>query len=220
MTATTTLYIGDRAYSSWSLRAWLALSHAGVAFDTELIRLDAAESAANLAAVSPSRTVPALRSGDLAVWDSLAIAEWAAEQADPGVIWPRDAGRRAVGRSVSATLHSCFSALRNDAPMNLHREGAPAELSDAALADVMDLERVWCMARDIADVSAGPFLLGAWSAADAMAAPYATRLRSYAISVSAATTAYVQAVLSDPAFLTWEAAARADPRRLADVDAI
>ncbi len=219
MSAPVTLFIGDRAYSSWSLRAWLALSHANVAFTTKLIRLDAPDSAAQLANASPVATVPVVRAGDQVIWDSLAIAEWANEQAD-GALWPADPDQRACARALAATFHSSFGALRRDAPMNLHRYASPAQSTgDDALADRDSLCALWRWALNRSRRT-GPYLMGEWSLADAMAAPYATRLASYSLwsPDDAAIRRYADALFADPAHQAWDEAARADPRRLHHVD--
>lgn len=229
------LYVGDRAYSSWSLRGWLMLRHAEIDFDVTAIALDTDTYKAELDALSPGRTVPLVRAGDLIVWDSLAIGEWAAERAPEQALWPQDAPRRAIARAASATMHAGFGALRDAAPMNLHRRAAPREMTSAAMGEAAELQRFWVRARAAAQAvgaqavgsqatgapaSDGAFLFGRWSLADAMAAPYATRLRSYAIPIASQVADYVDALLSDPAFLEWEQAALADPRRLAHVDTV
>lgn len=212
-----TLHIGDPAYSSWSLRAWLALRRAGVAFRLHTIPLDQAETHEAIKAVSPSATVPAITGDGVLVWDTLAICEWANEQAQ-NVLWPNAPARRAVARSVSATMHASFAALRDAAPMNLHRRGAPlAQVEPSAMTDLAHLEHLWRIARDHGD-GGGPFLMGQWSLADAMATPYATRIRSYDLPVSAQTRAYCEAVCTDPDYLDWEARGLDDPVRKPDVD--
>ncbi|MCG8442556.1 MAG: glutathione S-transferase [Caulobacterales bacterium] len=161
--------------------------------------------------------MPVLHVGGDVIWDSLAIAEWAHEQAPAAKLWPDDPRLRTVGRAAAATMHAGFAALRDAAPMNLHRRGRSRDLGAAALADVAALERVWAHTRSFA--GEGPFLLGPWSIADVMAAPYATRLRSYAIAVGPATSAYGEAVFADGDFRDWERTACDDPRRLEHVDA-
>lgn len=212
------LYIGDPAYSSWSMRPWLALQRAGIAVDTQLVRLDEAGTRNAIAAVSPAGTVPVLHWESLCVWDSLAICEWAADRSEPGVLWPADPARKALARSVSASMHASFSALRDAAPMNLHRYGQKLKTFDAAASrDLHQLEHVWRVARG-AESGDGPFLLGNWSIADAMATPYATRVVSYDLPVSPDTRAYVDALLDTAEYAAWKQMALTDPRRLALVD--
>ena len=214
-----TLYIGDRAYSSWSLRASLAVRKSGAEFEERVIHLDQPETKAALAAISPSMTVPVLHVEDDIIWDSLAISEWAAENTISVHLWPPHPRRRALARACASTMHSGFAALRAEAPMNLHRRATPTELSRAALKDVEALRVLWSFVRR-AGVGDGPFLLGEWSIADAMATPYATRLRSYAITTDDEVEAYIGALFADPHFLAWENLALADPRRLEHVDSL
>ncbi len=217
--ATPILHIGDPAYSSWSMRPWLALEHAGIAFKINLIGLDRDDTREKITAVSPSGTVPALELSNLVIWDSLAICEWAAERSAFGVLWPSNGSLRAVGRAVSATMHSAYAELRAAAPMNLHRIGQPLNVfPEAAESDLALLEALWRKAAGYS--SGGPFLLGDWSIVDAMATPYATRIRSYDLPVSADTRAYVDALLSTREFKQWEAEALADPHRKPQTDAM
>lgn len=201
-----TLYIGDKRYSSWSLRPWLALRHAGIDFDEVVLPLDTPEFEARVGAVSPTRTVPALHVDGLVVWDSLAICEWAAEQVPS--LWPADPGHRATARAMAATVHASLNALRRDAPMNLGRQGKPKPLSAAALKDVARIEALW---RDYG-ADQGPFLFGAWSIADAFWTPVATRIRAYAIPVGTAAQAYVDTLLGEPHYRAWLEGALAETR--------
>jgi glutathione S-transferase len=198
------LFIGNKRYSSWSLRPWLALRHGGIDFEEIVIPLDTPEFASRVGPVSPTRMVPALHVGRLVVWDSLAISEWAAEQAPS--LWPAAPPLRAKARAMAATMHAGFVALRREASMNLGRQGKPKALSAAALDDVARIEALW---RDFG-VDGGPFMFGAWSIADAFWTPVATRIRSYAIPVGPASQAYVDTLLSQPHYLEWLAAARAE----------
>jgi glutathione S-transferase len=201
-----TLYIGDKRYSSWSMRPWLALKHAGIDFEEVVVPLDTPEFVQRIGGISPTRTVPALHLDGLVVWDSLAISEWAAEQAP--LLWPADPGLRATARAMAATMHSGFSALRREAPMNLGRRDKPKPLSEAALKDVARIEALW---RDYR-TGDGPFLFSAWSIADAFWTPVATRIRSYAIPVGAAAQAYVDVLLREPHFQDWLDGALAETR--------
>jgi glutathione S-transferase len=211
------LVIGDKVWSSWSMRPWLALKHAGVEFTETLVRLRqvssdlTAEAAA--AAGSPSRLVPALKDGDLVIWDSLAICEYLAESIPHARLWPADPVRRALGRCAAAEMHSGFQALRGACPMDLSRR-VTIDVSEATARDVRRVVALWT---DLLDRFGGPFLLGAWSIADAFFTPVATRLRTYGLRASdfgdtGAAGIYATALLRAPEFLQWEAGALADPR--------
>ena len=204
MTDRPILYVGNKRYSSWSMRPWLVLKKAGVAFDDVTLPLDTPEFAARIAPLSPARTVPVLHTDGAVIWDSLAIAEWAAERV-PG-LWPHDPATRAVARSLASTMHAGFSALRDEAPMNLGRDGAPKAFSDAVRRDVDMIEALW---RDY-HAPAGGYFFGDWSILDAFWTPVATRLRSYAIVVEPAAQAYVDMLLADPHYQEWRDAALAE----------
>ncbi len=203
------IVIGTKAWSTWSLRPWLALKRTGAPFVETLVQLRKAE--ATTAAIlphSPSGLVPALKDGDLTVWDSLAICEYLAERFPAARLWPEDAAARALARSVAAEMHSGFMNLRRECPMDLALR-TRAELSAEVAKDVRRIAQVWSeqLAR-----SGGPFLFGAWSIADAFYTPVATRFRSYGVDLaahgaSAQALAYGDALLATPEFLEWEAAA-------------
>lgn len=145
-----TLVVGNKNYSSWSMRPWVALKGAGIAFAEISIPLYTGPAdKARILAVTPSGKVPALVDGDVTVWDSLAIIEYAAEKFPDAKLWPADAAARAHARSVCAEMHSSFQALRNECGMNLHRPVGPKPLSDAALADIARIQAIWtdCRAR-------------------------------------------------------------------------
>jgi glutathione S-transferase len=211
MSARPLLVIGNKRYSSWSLRAWLALKHAGIDFEERLLALDTPEYAGQIAPLSPTARVPVLHVDGVAVWDSLAIFEWAAEAAPDAGLWPADPSRRAIARSLCCTMHSGFSALRREAPMNLGREGEPKTFSDKVSADVAQLEALW---RDYR-AGEGPWFFGGWSLVDAAWTPVATRLRSYAVAVEPAAAAYVDTLLDDPHYRAWRADALAETLRIA-----
>jgi glutathione S-transferase len=205
------LYIGYKNYSSWSLRPWLCLRWAGIPFEERIIRLDqpgyGKQLIAEVKAVSPNGTVPALETGGMTVWDSLAIAEWAAEQAEPGVLWPTDPTLRAQARSAACEMHSGFAALRRDLSMNIHRRlKTQPDWPDDTRANLARIEELWTTLRQH-NAGLGPYLFGQRSIADAFFAPVATRLRTYAVPMSATATAYCDTLLSDPDFLAWEAEA-------------
>jgi glutathione S-transferase len=202
---TYTLAIGDRSYSSWSLRGWLLFDAFGLPVETRLARLDTGEVPRLLRDFAPARTVPALRLSDgTVVMESLAIAEELASRHPGAGHWPGDPRARAAARSLAAEMHAGFGALRRQCPMNLRVSYAATPVDDALRADLDRLEAVWAWARGVAG-SDGPWLLGAYSAADAFFAPVATRVATYDLPVSAAARATVEAHLSHPSFLRWRA---------------
>lgn len=200
---TYTLLIGDRGYSSWSLRGWLLFEAFGIAVKCRRMQLGGPEHAARLAEFAPARTVPALRLPQGAVvWDSLAIAETLHERHPEAGIWPADPGLRVLARSVAAEMHAGFVALRADCPMNLRAAYADFAPSDAVRADLDRIEALWSHALD---QSGGPWLCGDYSAVDAFFAPVAARIAGYALPVGAQAAGYVAAHLADPAFRRWRA---------------
>jgi glutathione S-transferase len=205
-----TLVVGNKNYSSWSLRGFLVARAAGVFFDETLVRLSEPGSKRELLAHSPAGKVPVLKHGERVVWDSLAIVEYLAEIRPDAGLWPADSAARAHARSIAAEMHAGFQALRGHMPMNL-RKSLPGRGRGRDVAD--DIERVraiWrdCRTRFGAD---GPFLFGRFSAADAMYTPVATRFRTYAVELDENSQAYVDAVLARPDFLEWHAAALEEP---------
>jgi glutathione S-transferase len=197
------LVIGNKNYSSWSMRPWLGLRANDIPFEEVFIPLytDQADKD-RILSVSDSGKVPALIDGNLTVWDSLAIIEYLAEKFPEARVWPADRAARAHARAISAEMHSGFMALRNECGMNLHRPIGAVALSDDARANVARIQEIW------ADCHAhygkhGPFLFGTFSGADAMYAPVVHRFRTYAIPVKGAAQHYVDAMLSLPAFQQW-----------------
>jgi glutathione S-transferase len=208
--ASLTLVVGNKNYSSWSLRPWLAMRQAGIAFEEAVIPLYQGGSKAALLEHSPAGKVPVLKHGGRTVWDSLAIMEYLAETFPAAGLWPRDAAARALARSILAEMHAGFAALRGGMPMSL-REHLPSQgRSDAVSADIERVTAIWrdCRAR-FGD--GGSFLFGAFSIADAMYAPVATRFRTYAVELDPICQAYADAVLALHAFLEWQAAAQQEP---------
>ncbi len=207
------LVIGDKAWSSWSLRPWLAATVAHIPFREIGIRLRQPDTSAAIAQLSPSGRVPVLKRGGLVVWDSLAICEYLAELAPNARLWPQDAGQRAVARAISAEMHSSFYALRKEFPVDFHARIAGRVPSEEARADIRRVVEIWCEARRSSGAD-GAFLFGSFTIADAMFAPVATRFRTYAIDPAAygcdgSAAAYCQAVLSMPEMAAWgEGAAR------------
>ena len=198
------LVIGNKNYSSWSMRPWLALRANNIAFEEVFIPLYTDDKADKERILSFSRAgkVPALIDGDLTVWDSLSIIEYAAEKFPAARLWPEDRAARAHARSISAEMHSGFMPLRNECGMNLHRPIRAVDLSDDARANVARIQQIWAECHQ-AYGKKGPFLFGAFSGADAMFAPVIHRFRSYAIPVAPAAQHYVEAMMSLPAFQQW-----------------
>jgi glutathione S-transferase len=219
--STRTLVIGNKNYSTWSLRPWLVLRMARIPFEEILIPLYEPGSKAALLRHSPAGKVPILKDGDRLVFESLAICEYAAELAPEAGLWPADAAARAHARSISAEMHAGFIALRSAMPMNLRVRGRrlATPLSPDAQADV---ERVGALLDDARARfgAGGPFLFGAFGIADAMFAPVATRLRSYSIALPPRAQAWSDAVLALEPFLEWERAGVAEPQVFAPYEAL
>jgi glutathione S-transferase len=204
------LVIGNKNYSSWSMRPWLALRANNIAFEEVLIPLyTGAADKQRILDVTPSGKVPALVDGDITVWDSLAIIEYVAERFPQSRLWPEDRAARAHARSISAEMHSGFMALRNECGMNLHRPVRAIELSADARANVARIEQIWIECRRRYGAS-GSFLFGAFGGADAMFAPVVHRLRTYAIEVAPEAADYMQAMMALPAFDEWTRAGLAE----------
>jgi glutathione S-transferase len=212
------LYVGNKNYSSWSLRPWLALTWAQIAFETRAVALGGEGyghgRTAQVLAVSPSGRVPALHLGDIVVWDSLAICEWAAEAAPRARLWPEDAIARAVCRSATCEMHSGFHALRGHLPCNIRRR-APARVparheKEEVRQDIARIEGLWEELRGQFG-RGGPYLFGAQpTIADAFYVPVASRFRTYAVPLGSNARAYVDTLLGNPAFLAWEKEATAE----------
>jgi glutathione S-transferase len=201
------LVIGDRNYSSWSLRPWLALKQAGLPFEEINIRLSDAGAKAEIYKHSPSGKVPCLIDGETLVWDSLAICEYVAE-AVPS-LWPAQRSARAEARSICAEMHSGFGALRQNMPMEINASKPYEGRSAEVLAEISRIVSIWesCRGRFAAD---GPFLFGSFSIADAMFAPVVWRFLTYAVDLPAASRAWVDAMTALPAMQEWRAAALAE----------
>ncbi len=179
-----TLVIGNKNYSSWSLRPYMALAMGGISFEEKLLRFGEPRFSREVKKISGAGLVPVLLHKGNAVWDSLAIIEYAAETWPKAQIWPKNAAARAMARSASAEMHSSFTSIRNDCPVNLRRPKVPlkAGFSAGVMKDVKRLEALWAQCRK-QHGKGGPFLFGKFSGADAMYAPVVTRLDSYAIPV-------------------------------------
>jgi glutathione S-transferase len=204
------LVIGNKNYSSWSMRPWVAMKAGGIAFEEIFIPLYTGPAdKQRLLDVSPAGKVPALIDGDVTVWDSLSIVEYLAERFPEARLWPDAREARAHARSIAAEMHSGFAALRNECGMNLHRPVKAKPLSEAARADIARVQEIWtdCRTRYGAQ---GPYLFGAFSAADAMYAPVVHRFRIYAIDVSPVARDYMAAMMALPAFAEWTEAGLAE----------
>jgi len=204
------LTIGNKAYSSWSMRPWLALKASGLPFDETVLCLFTEETNAWLAANSPNRKVPLLRHGDLRIWDSLAIIEYLAELAPESGLWPKDSKARAIARSVSAEMHSGFQALRQHLGMNVRRTYPGFAVPADAQADIDRVQAIWAECRKTYGAG-GPFLFGAFSAADCMYAPVVTRFVTYDVKLTPEAQDYVNAMLAQPFVADWIAAGKAEP---------
>jgi glutathione S-transferase len=202
------LIMGNRNYSSWSLRPWFLMKHLGLRFVERVLPLDTPDFARDIAALSPTRRVPLLRHGDLAIWDSLAICEYACELAGRG--WPAERGERAVARAVCAEMHSGFHTLRSQWPMNARALGRRTAPDAAREADIARIEELWADCRRLSGTR-GPWLFGNFSVADAMYAPVVLRFRTYGAQLGATATAYMATVLADEHMHDWLAAAEAEP---------
>ncbi|QXP84205.1 glutathione S-transferase family protein [Methylococcus sp. Mc7] len=204
-----TLVIGNKNYSSWSLRPWLYLKHHGLAFEEVRISLYREDSKAKILAHSPAGKVPVLIDGDLAVWDSLAILEYLAERFPETAGWPRLPSDRARARSLSAEMHSGFLALRTHCGMNCRRPPAVKAVPEAVYQDVARIGQIW---RDCRERFAGegPWLFGRFTIADAMYAPVALRFATYRLEAGPVAAEYVSTVLGHPAMWEWMEAGRAE----------
>lgn len=200
------LVIGNKNYSSWSLRAWLAMELTGSPYDEVRIPLYQADSHKRLLGYSPTAKVPVLQCEDGSVWDSLAIAEYLAERFPEAHLWPFGQAARAMARSICAEMHSGFVPLRSHMPMDMKRNQPLAEVPDEVAADIRRICAIWaeCRTRFGQD---GPYLFGHASIADAFYAPVASRLRSYAVVLPADAAAYVDTIYRWPVFQRWYQAA-------------
>ncbi|SDH74523.1 glutathione S-transferase [Paraburkholderia steynii] len=195
------LVIGDKNYSSWSMRPWLVLKHFGIAFEEVMVLLNEAESKASILEHSPSGKVPCLIADDgVTVWDSLAICETLAERYPQHAMWPRDAVARGHARSVSAEMHSGFGALRNNMWMNIRASFPGKGATPEALADIARIDEIWS---ECLQTYGGPFLFGEFTIADAMYAPVVMRFNTWQPKLSEAALAYSRRVTAQPAVKAW-----------------
>jgi len=201
------LVIGNKNYSSWSLRPWLAMKVHGIRFDEKRIHLYAANSKAEILRHSPAGKVPILKDGDTTVWDSLAILEYLAERHP--VLWPRDAAARAKARSIAAEMHSGFAKLREHMSMNVRKRYPGKGRSPEVLGDIARITAIWAAAK-------GPFLFGEFTAADAMYAPVVLRFRTY--GVEGPNRGYMDAMLALPAMREWIEASEREAESIPELD--
>ncbi len=209
------LWIGNRRYSSWSMRPWMAMRVAGIPFECEVIPFGEGMGTADYAGtprireVSPTGKVPVLYHDGLIVHDSLAILEYVAELFPERGLWPADRKQRAMARAMSAEMHSGFAALRRECGMNMGRSPRRKDISEVALKDVMRIDGIW---REALENSGGPFLFGAhFCNADAMYAPVVNRLHAYDLPRSPEAQAYMNVMMELPAWKEWEREALAEP---------
>jgi glutathione S-transferase len=205
------LIIGNKNYSSWSLRPYLALSMAGIAFAEKMIRFGEPRFSREVRKISKAGQVPILLHNGLMINDTIAIIEYAAETWPAKHVWPKNKAARARARSVSAEMHAGFRGIRSACPMNLRRDHKlpPGGITPTVAKDVARLEQLWADCRKEFG-KGGPFLFGKFSAADAMFTPVASRIETFAIPVKKETRAYVQTLLNTPAFLQWKADSKAE----------
>ncbi|WPO46207.1 glutathione S-transferase [Pseudomonas sp. S1Bt23] len=199
------LIIGDKLYSSWSLRAALALELAGATYTEELIKLNQPDTRELILKHSPTGKVPLLKSEHGTIADSLAIAEYLVERFPEAELWPRDVAARAQARSACAQMHSGFFGLRGNLPFDLSRDAELSPMPPEAQADIERMLALWVECRAAA-TEPGPFLFGRVSLADAFFAPIAVRLRTYRVALPAVDAAYVETIYQWPAFKAWQKA--------------
>lgn len=204
------LLIGNKKYSSWSLRPWLALKQSGLDFEEQLVALDQPDTAAKIRAFSPSGRVPFLRHGKIEIWESLAILEYLAETFPAAKLWPEDKAARAHARAVSNEMHGGFAELRYNLPMDVSRSHRDKNRAAKVQDQVDRIEALWtdCRKRHGAG---GPFLFGHFTIADCMFAPVVTRFDTYGVRLGAPATAYVEMMMALPAMKSWVEAATREP---------
>ena len=209
------LVIGNKNYSSWSLRPWIAMRAAGIAFDEVVISLNAEDFKPRVSKISGTGKVPVLVDGEVHVWESLAILEYLAEKFPAAKLWPGETAARAHARAVASEMHAGFVPLRRACPMNLWRPVKPRELDAEATANVRRIDAMWTDCRTRFG-NGGPFLFGTFTAADAMYAPVVARFHTYDVAVGDTARAYMAAVMALPAWSEWTAAALKEPWVLAE----
>ena len=204
------LILGNKNYSSWSFRPWIAMKVAGIAFAETVVSLEADDFNERIVKMSGAGKVPVLLDGDVRIWESLAILEYVAGKFPGAGLWPHDAEARGHARAVACEMHAGFVPLRRQLPMNMWRPALPRRLEPDVLSDVAQIEAIWseCRARFGAG---GPFLYGSFGAADAMYAPVVSRFDTYMVEVGAVARDYIRAVMALPAWAEWRDAALREP---------
>jgi glutathione S-transferase len=205
-----TLVIGNKNYSSWSFRPWIAMKAAGIAFEEVVISLEAQDFKARVSKISGTGKVPVLVDGDTHVWESLAILEYLAEKFPPAKLWPEKTAARAHARAVASEMHAGFQPLRKACPMNMWRPVKKLPLDADVTANVKRIDALWADCRTRFGAG-GPFLFGGFGAADAMYAPVVARFHTYDVEVSDTSRAYMAAVMALPAWAEWTRAALKEP---------
>jgi glutathione S-transferase len=204
------LIIGNKNYSSWSFRPWIAMKATGIAFEEEVIPLETPEFRARLDAVSGTGKVPTLIDGDIRVWESLAVLEYLADRFPDKRLWPTDSAARAHARAISSEMHAGFVPLRQHCPMNMWRPVLKRDLGDDVKKNIARIDSMWSDCRKRYG-QGGAFLFGAFGNADAMYAPVVSRFHTYGVDVSPSARAYMDAVMALPAWKEWTAAAVKEP---------
>lgn len=204
------LVLGNLNYSSWSIRPLLVARRTGLPVEEVIVPLDFPETSAQLKAISPTAKVPLLIWDDVTVWESLAITEWIADWAPSGKVWPQAPQARAIARAVTSEMHAGFPALRRACPMDIRGRTPTPEMTQELESDILRIQTMWSVLRK-EHGAGGPFLFGAWSAADAFYTPVVTRFRTYGLPLTEAAQDYADAILDDPLFRTLEAEATAEP---------
>jgi len=207
------LYIGNRNYSSWSLRPWLVLDFFGISFREERIPLDTDEFRTRIASLHVAGRVPVLQHGDITVWESLAICEYLAETFAEKALWPRDVALRARARAIAGEMHSGFAHLRGQMPMNCRAEQRSVPMTEELQHDIRRVEQIWN--RELAaNEAGGPFLFGEFCIADAMFAPIVSRFLTYGIKPDSVARDYMQTMIELPSMQRWYEAARTETESL------
>ena len=204
------LIVGNKNYSSWSMRPWIAMRAAGIPFTEEVISLNAPEFKARVSKVSGTGKVPVLSDGDVHVWESLAIIEYLAEKFPGAGLWPSDPAARAHARAIASEMHAGFVPMRRHLPMCMWRPVIRRELPDDVAANVRRIEHIWTDCRTRFG-NGGPFLFGRFSGADAMYAPVVSRFHTYAVDVGPVARDYMKAMMALPAWVEWRDAGVKEP---------
>jgi len=210
-----TLIIGNKNYSSWSYRPWIAMKVARIPFEEIVISLDAPDFKARVAQHSGTGKVPVLIDGAVKVWESLSILEYLADKFPDKALWPADTAARAHARTVASEMHAGFVPLRRHCPMNMWRPVIKRELPDDVVQNVSRIDAIWTDCRTRFGRN-GPFLFGGFGSADAMYAPVVSRLHTYGVEVGEVARAYMAAVMALPAWAEWQAAGAVEPWVLPD----